>query len=655
MESYVETNLTHACKDLLKEKRMVILTGVQGTGKTMTAIHIMKTYYKEWKKLKFTSYEDLLCFELKTKTFIYIDNFLDGFMYRHNLKEWWNSLCYFYSMNIEQREDICLLITAKEDVIENACTHIKVNISFLAERFIVKAETYHLSFNEKKDILDKHCELAKLDEPFYSDQLRTCINGFAASIGFPFCAFLYAFEDSPTKRDESIFNDTETYIRNKIAWEIKNDQSKGVKTLLLILLFYQSPPGMNCDLDLQYNQECIDFLESDPLKELKEHMRPFDTENLKTIASKLKKKFFLKHLTMHRVYLDGVRDYFIREYFDATVQHFPLDMLRTYNFHLSTDKLQQLILRFKKELHIGNISETLCCKIFKDNQFEVEFCKQLHKDTMKTIISIPDNASAYRLQIIFWANKNRLKTLSKKLWECVKENDIFHFYLARFGECCEEDDSYISEIADLPTVEKLQTSVFNFRTSGKKTILHLLVSSDKSDYDAHCCLKKILTESTQSAIDVDTDLLFLALNHTGCSRLSCILEILNRLNERSSTFDRNILCEVDSKMEAFWNCEWVVRICIVSAYNGIQPDIAKINFQKTAGNHELLEKLLDKKEMSQKEMAQDIKTCFEKYNRWTLSTSSDSLKPVERKFRKGIESALQDALKKSIRIQNLYK
>lgn len=655
MESYVETNLTRESKNKLTKDRMLILTGVQGTGKTLTAIYIMNKYYTDWKKLKFTSYEDLLFFDLGPKTFIYIDNFLDGFMYRHSLKDWWNSLCYFYSMYIEKRKDVCLLITAKEDVIENACAHIKVNISFLAERFIVKAETFDLDFNEKKAILDRHCELAKLNKPFYSEQLRTCINDFTATIGFPFCAFLYAFEDAPAKRDESIFNDTETYIRNKITWEIKNDKSKGVKTLLLILLFYHSPPGMNYVLDLKYKEECIAFLESESLRELTKQMGPFSTANLNEIANKLQQQFLLKHLTMHRVYLDGVRDYFIREYFDAAVQHFPLDMLRTYDFHMSSNNLEQLIERFKTELRSGNISETLCCKIFKDNQFEVEFCKQLQKDMIKKIICIPDKASAFKLQIIFWAQKNRLKTLSKKLWENVKENKIFYFYLARFGECCEEDDSYISKIDGLPTVENLQTCVFNFRTPEKKNILHLVVSSDKSDYDAHCCLKKIVKESPQDAIYIDTDLLILALNHAGCSRLSCILEILNRLNERSTTCDRNILCKVDSNMEAFWNLEWVVRVCIVSAYNEIQPDIANIKFQTSSRDHERLEKLLDKKRMKQEEMALYIKSCFEEYNHLTLNTSWDSLKMEKRSFRKGIKPELKDALTKAIRIQTLYK
>lgn len=87
-ESFVETDFTYKCINQLEKTGLVLIIGKQGCGKTLTAVHIMKnSSYEGWVKRKFTSWEDLLAFDLNDKTLVYIDNIFDGYLYRHQLKK----------------------------------------------------------------------------------------------------------------------------------------------------------------------------------------------------------------------------------------------------------------------------------------------------------------------------------------------------------------------------------------------------------------------------------------------------------------------------------------------------------------------------------------------------------------------------------------
>lgn len=161
-ESFVETTLTYKCINQLEKTGLIVLTGKQGCGKTLTAVHIMKSKsYEGWVKRKLTSWEDLLAFDFNDKTLVYIDNIFDGYLYRHQLKKWWDTLCYFYFNFIKDTNSIRLLITAKDNVIENACAHIKANVPILKKYFFVEEESFPLTREEMLSIVTMQIKLAE--------------------------------------------------------------------------------------------------------------------------------------------------------------------------------------------------------------------------------------------------------------------------------------------------------------------------------------------------------------------------------------------------------------------------------------------------------------------------------------------------------------
>lgn len=658
LNKYVKTQLTKTCAQKLKQTGVLVLSGVQGSGKTLTAIHIMNSRdYNGWTKLKFTSCDDLLAFDIKEKTVIIIDNIFDGYLYSYPLHRWWHSLCYFYFEHVRKRNDICLIITAKEDVIEKASAHLKANFQL----FHVKTESFPLTYKEKLSILTKHIELAKEEKdvpsPFLSTSLIGCIRNHTGPIGFPLCAYLYAFEDRNAVKDDCIFKDTVAYVRKQIAHTIETDNTYRVKTLLLILLFYQSPPGSNYVLDLKYREDCYEFLQQDCFKEWVEKIKPLQTENLHEKAKELERTLFLKHLTLHEVYLNGVRDYFMRTHWEVAVPHFPLDILRTDEFkNMSVECSKKLMERFKNEILQNIISKTLSSKIFEDPSFERKFCQKLHEENiLKNILLVPDKSSEYKLPAIFWANKYHLKILSKKLWDVAEKNehfDHFQFYLARFGECCENDENFITSTPSTLDVTNLKEVVRHFRTPGKETILHLIVSSEKSDYDAYCFLKTILQDIPELTTTVDTNLFKYALIHSKRSRLLCTLEIIHRLNFRSDIgMIEEIPCVIDRTNEAFWELEWIVRICVVWTYNEEQSGTKRIAFYPTAKDQRHLQELLDRSTLKQKDMVRILKACIEEREKSTPSSSGDIFKIDDIPFKEGLSSELKNFLLESIQEQ----
>lgn len=664
-ETFVETKLTRECNDQLEKNGVVVLTGKQGSGKTLTSVHIMNTYYEDWTKRKYTSWKELLIFEIKEKTLVYIDNIFDGYIYRHEVKRWWNSLCYFYFEYIKNRKTTRLLITAKDDVIAEAFKFIKTDKNFIEKRFVVKVESFPLSFDDKKDILTVQEKFAKEEKKIPESKLTKAIlasiESHSGPIGFPLCAHLYAFEKNNAKKGTWILDKPRDYVRMQISNMIMEDKTNnGVKTLFLILLFYHSPDGSK-EINLKYKKSCEDFWENNCSKEMSEKLKPLNFENLYERAAELEYTMLIPHATMyvfqHQLYLEGVIDYFFSDHPDVAIKHFPLYLLRAYEFECADEICwKEIIHRLVAEMSNQAISEALGCKIFQEAGFQVKFYEELlTENKLDGLLTIKDSVSSYNLPVMFWTNKYGLNILSKLLWKFVEENkhdEDLQFYLARFGECCEKEESLITRVTLQWNQNELRNLVCRFRLFGDKSILHLIVYSDKSDHDAHRFMTKILQDAPQNSISVDIDLLYIALTHTRCSRLLCILKILNEMKDYSNNSrSKPFRCKVGNGDEKFWELEWVVRICIMLANEKIQQ--GRVRFQFGTKSKMSPHIIKSRKAQTQSDMVQIIEACIEQ-QQGALTSSSEYLESDtnNESIPEKMSATLKTVMNKSVRIQS---
>lgn len=674
--TYVETRMLKACCESLNLNGIAILIGQQGCGKTLTAVHIMGSdQYTEWTKLMLTSWEDLLTIKVEEKSLVYVDNILDGFIYQDIVQKWFNSLCHFYFKQIRGGTDVHLLISCKQNVLKEALENIK-NVSAL-DKILLKADMFPLSNVEKRKILKSQFDLAKelkdIDNPnpqlkFEFLELKKFV------IGFPMCAHMYAFETQGCEKHEAIFNAPRGYVVRHIKNEITKDETNGVLTLFLILLFYKNQNQANVmrRLNIKYGDKCREYLEEMVSKEfVKKKNLKFD--NLQERADTLKETVLVEFSKMfefkHQIYKEGVVDYFFREDATFAIEYFPLDILRSYEFRDATGHIWgQIKERLMKELKtIQNIpmneyeekerhvAEVFSCKIFECRAFEKEFSMEFEK-TLKNDYTLQEFLFNRKLHLSFWIGRYHLSTLLKTVMGLVYQFSDYQFYQALFGECCMTDKTFSVYLTSHMDLHKLKKRVFDFKSSSGQSIQHLILHSNKLDCDAHNTLVKVLKDGADLHVLQENDLLECSLEELSCSRLLCLLEILQGQNNLPTDRIVNLISKTIERMNMrdYSEClelEMLVRICILSVhYNitvlsagaGICPNVnTKFNTVK---------KMLSGSEITISEKTNLIKSCIAKCQR-TLNLPNDT--PTNRQIPciKNINLEFEEAVKAAIQLQ----
>lgn len=605
------------------------MIGQQGSGKTSTAIHIMTDEeYEKWTKMKLTSWEDLLAYDFKEDTLIYIDNLFDGFLYNLDVDRWWDSLIYFYFQCIKQKSNIRLLITAKETEIERACSFVKEASQMISEACFIRENVYPLSHDEKKAILKCQINLPNsASQLIITEKLIYEIKEVRCPIGFPLCAHMYAFEEKQTQRDISIFQSPRTYVRNQIIQRIKDNETGDVKALFLFLIYCSplAPSHSSEKPDLRYGEECEAFLDNILPDDCMNKMKPFSFHNLNERAEELLDTVLIRpngtFEFKHQIYLEGAIDYFFREHFDSCVDFFPLSILRTCEMQdVSKDQMSKLIDRMKKEIVGGAVSEAFSCKAFEEFKFEKEFCNKIVKESqiMDALLSATDKKSGFELPVIFWANKYNLLILSKTLMNICEKNDKGErqqFVFARFGECCSYDENFIKVTNEPQEMEDLLSLILKFESWDGKKISHLILSSKRSDNDAFHCFKRILNEAQQGGLKFDKSLIECVLKQNEYSRLQCLIQVLQTLPQNERTYCLYVRILVNelqaaySESDSLLELELLCRISILVVYgaNEFTTKYSEVFFKDI--NHHPRPIYLQKNRL-QKYMAERINRCI---------------------------------------------
>lgn len=676
-EKFVETTFSKKCSEMLRKNKIAVLLGQQGCGKTLTAIQIMNNdYYIDWKKQKIVSSDDLLAIKVdeETELLVYIDNILDGFIYREKVRKWWHSLCYFYFRLVKKSKNIHLLITAKEDVVEEAFEHINAEAFSIDNACFVRQGLFCLSDEEKIEILKSQFKFAKKLKNYENSCAKTLVDDEIKvterpSIGFPLCAHLYAFDNTITK-NTSVFEYPREYVIHHINSEIANDKTNGVKTLFLVLLFYHTQSGSKFThrLDLRY-EDCRQYLVKTVSEAFVESMEPLLFKNLFDTAMGLKDVILVKHANMfefkHQIYLEGVSDYFFRhpQYYKVAVKHFPLDIMRPYEFPGALENiLQEIIQRFKKEILKG-MQAVLSCKIFGKSEFELKFCEELNNDNMlQRLLFNPNENLEKELPFTFWTSKYHLQILSESALTAVRvmnQRSDYLFYQARLSECCKTDKRYFANstisTTDLDNAEQL---VWNFKTSKGGSILHIILSSEMPDYEANTILLKLLNDAAKENNLTDTDLLKCAMEQMSYSRITCMLSILQ--NEKVASEKISISCIVKKinscvGYSAHLELEFLVRICILLAHRSMKNTCAKL--PSVNQKFRFVEELLHEKH-TQHKMSAIIQQCISRSKKGELQTKTMNSLDIKCttckcKFSPEFEKAIKDAVQVQTRKGNL--
>lgn len=194
---FVETEIYKKAKKIFDTNGIVIFTGLPGCGKTMAAVHLIGEAQKNCTFRKIRSWEELAYIDNDKKSILLIDNIFFRRTIDLQLEQWWKQLDKIYDKYLRDcigelgSDRLRILITARPNVIERACTYMEKVTPILNEKLVVDTST--LTKYEKDEILVKQIEFAKgvYQDPNINAEFKRKVKCSGGPIGFPLCAHLY--------------------------------------------------------------------------------------------------------------------------------------------------------------------------------------------------------------------------------------------------------------------------------------------------------------------------------------------------------------------------------------------------------------------------------------------------------------------------------
>ncbi|XP_062570777.1 uncharacterized protein LOC134232814 [Saccostrea cucullata] len=623
---FVKTKVFTVCKNKLQTEGVAVLVGPPGYGKTNIGIGIMKDdVYKDWKKRKIKSWAEFRFINSEENSLIYIDNIFDGFMYHHELEKWWNILNKTFYDNIshnpndEQDESeffankggkIHLFITAKESVLTKAREYNKIKRTPVFKRnCIINVTDYGFTATEKDEILDKQFEFAEkildIPRPLVDQEFRNKMKELVGPIGFPLCAHLYACEKDHRNTGIDFFLFPINYLRKQIKYEIEGDQTHGVKTLLLLLFLSECLSLSNIcveKLNISDSDKCKRFLEKNFSEEMLESFESLNFEDLATVANKLTVTLIgseteCMYQLKHQIIFDAVGFYFCTECFNVAIKYFPIGAFQKHEYINPSEEFCDIFSsRIIDEVHSGNVSEALSCVALKQYHFAQRVCDILKsKNDVESFLLETDSVTVYPLPSVFWISKYEHIILSKLLYELVQEKGLLvdhTFYLARFGDCCANDENFLRNTAKtvFNSTTEIMNCVFQYKNHKGMTVLHIVLTSERPDYDAYLIIKKLL-EDCKSKTLCDSDkqcAVYFAANEVRYSRILCILALFDSKIDIKKSFPNDTspihivlkLMNDNSHKSVPFQLEMLIRVCIFIIY-GVDSKMKKSNDRRS--------------------------------------------------------------------------
>ncbi|XP_062585483.1 uncharacterized protein LOC134247157 [Saccostrea cucullata] len=526
---YEETKVYKIVENLFNTKKVVILTGPPGFGKTQTAIHLIMPYKKmKWEIRKVESYFELNYIDCTKNTIIFIDNIFCGKL--NEYAEWMNPLerldriirgmCNNCSKSENNGGAIRVVITAKSDIIDEACDLMKKRGIFREDYIInLSEEQYELENEEKKRILRKQIEYAnqekKIKSPDLTDSFWEKVTKARAPIGFPLCAHLFAFEETYHRKREDFFLWPTQAVLKKIEDVIENDKTNRKKTLLLFLLLLKIH-NRNKDQESKYKPElesekkCADFLKKKC--GLRDYFQPLNFKDLQSIASEMsfvRETDEKSYQFTHQSVFDAVECYFFRTFPFKCIALLPLEVIERQTNDkedltwLRDDHFKYLVQRFITEVKNGRISRICECDILKRTEFIHFFLEAVASLGDKDLVNFFATKSQTfpKLPILFWLGRSENTHLLEKLLSVIEKrenkdiNSEDHIYYSLYGECTKRDPTSIGRLTDSePNDTCIKDRVLSFKDNTDNTILHIVVKSAREDDFASCTVKKLIND-----------------------------------------------------------------------------------------------------------------------------------------------------------------
>lgn len=523
-----------AAKACLDRNSVVIMTGPPGSGKTIAAIHLLFEARENRQVLhKIRSWEDFVLVNPKKKTTVFIDNIFNE-TDNYDLENWWDKLDEIFDEFIKSEtegsgrissKNLQLIITARENVIENACKFMKRTTPVFNGDFIKHSKDFPLANKEKDDIFGTQIEFAMKEKHMAApsgdtEKFREDMKAAEGPIGFPLCAHLYACKEDYRQRGAKFFSRPIEFLKIQIKEEIRHDDTPKTKTLFLIVFLLEwhlQTQDPDAKLNVGSEVACRRFLNAIST-DLLQRFNPLDFKDLTRCAQKHKGAFFMDHegggfRYVHDSVFEAVGTYLCDTFFEEVVRFFPFDIIQTQEYSsLDRQQTQKLAMRFLYEALNRRLSKVFGCKVFRRKAFVDCFCEELARKSVKDItsfFSLQNDSSSVRLPTLFWASLNNHDYLTDRLCDIMQKNEEintdYQFYVSMYGKCCSKNETLVARLNGMlvNNLDEIKKRVLSFEDEDENTILHLLVMSDRSYHHVADAIVKL--EKAKANVNVRND------------------------------------------------------------------------------------------------------------------------------------------------------
>lgn len=514
---FVETESYKKAKKIYDTNSIVIFTGPPGCGKTMAAVHLIGESLENCTFRKIRSWEELAYIDNDKKSILLIDNIFFRRTIDLQLENWWKQLDEIYDKYLRGcigelgSDRLRILITARPNVIERACTYMEKVTPILNEKCVVDTST--LTEDEKDEILVKQIEFAKgvYQDPNINAEFKRTVKASEGPIGFPLCAHLYVCGKEYRKSGVKFFSSPIEYLKLQIKDEIDSDRTNRVKSLFFCLFFHEWHTKMGNFESIQIQNEtlckrCLDKVSPNLLS----NFGPFNFYGLESEAESLSGAFFKlvgehTYKFVHDSVYEAVGAYLCETYVMETIKYFPIDIIHHQDYKSLTERqMSTLATRLLYETIEQQLSDVFSCRSFRNKKFADCFCSELKKKDDKTIsrfFTVANKGSSARLPCLFWSSCNNLTYLTELLYEIVTERNInpgYQLYVSLYGICCARNEGLLKKINGMlyDNFEMIKNRVVGFQDENElDSILHLLMISDFSDEFLSVAVEQLLNDN----------------------------------------------------------------------------------------------------------------------------------------------------------------
>lgn len=518
----METDTYNIGKKTFSKYGIVIWKGHSGCGKTIAAIHLIinqMTNEPDWTFRKIRSWQELSYIKMDKKSLVFIDNIFFRKTMNLDLENWWKVLDEVHESFLQTYTEaegsglnrLRFVITAQTNATEQACSFMGKTTPILNENYQIDATC--LTDMEKGKIFFRQIDFAKIERhaeiPTFDTGFLRKVKAAEGPIGFPLCAHLFVCSDEYKKSGVNFFSRPIEYLKFQIKDEIESEKRNRTKSLLFLLFFieWQTKSGNPEKIEIKCDDNCKKLLNRIS-KDLLKKFKPFDFRDLEQEAHRLVGTFLKEdnenvYTFVHDSVYEAVGELLCETYPIETAKYFPLDIIQDQGFEKANEKqLAVLATRLLYEILHQRLSLVFACKPFKRKQFVDIFWSELIKKDKKTIkkfLTIVNDSSQIKLPSVFWASRNRLTYLTEKFFEIVSENDVqpdYQLYASLYGDCCAKKESLLKTLNGVlqDNLKGLKQHVLDFADDDNNNIIHLVITSEKSDEFASVVVEKLLKE-----------------------------------------------------------------------------------------------------------------------------------------------------------------